>query len=200
LDGETDWKLREPVKMTQKLISEGQNILQCPGLVQADKPIVNIYEFLGVFYSDYQGQSTRESLRLNNTMWADTVLATGEAHGLVIYTGKECRRTMNSKNPKEKIGQCDQEINVQGKVLFLAMVLISIFTQFLSGFDSNFNWVISMFRYFILLCNIIPISLRVNMDLAKIVYSWRITNDKEIEGTVARNSNIPEELGRIQYL
>ena len=36
--------------------------------------------------------------------------------------------------------------------------------------------------------------------MGKIYYSSCINNDKEIPETVARNSTIPEELGRIQYL
>lgn len=52
----------------------------------------------------------------------------------------------------------------------------------------------------LLLSYIIPISLRVNLDMAKIYYSYCIYNDNEIEGTIPRNSTIPEELGRIQYL
>ena len=43
-------------------------------------------------------------------------------------------------------------------------------------------------------------SLRVNLDLAKIVYSWMIQQDKNIPGTNVRSTTIPEELGRIQYL
>ena len=77
LDGETDWKLREPVQLTQKLMAKGSNILDNPGFVLADKPIVNIYEFKGTFYSDIKGSEYKEPLRLNNTMWADTVLASG---------------------------------------------------------------------------------------------------------------------------
>jgi phospholipid-translocating ATPase len=42
--------------------------------------------------------------------------------------------------------------------------------------------------------------MRVNMEFAKLVYSYKINKDKEIEGTITRNSNIPESLGRIQYL
>lgn len=38
------------------------------------------------------------------------------------------------------------------------------------------------------------------MDLAKIYYGFCIYNDNEIKGTIPRNSTIPEELGRIQYL
>jgi len=36
--------------------------------------------------------------------------------------------------------------------------------------------------------------------MAKIYYSYCIYGDTEIEGTIPRNSTIPEELGRIQYL
>lgn len=52
-------------------------------------------------------------------------------------------------------------------------------------------------RYLILLSNVIPISLKVNLDFAKLLYSIRINLDKDIPGTMARNSSIPEELGRI---
>ena len=52
----------------------------------------------------------------------------------------------------------------------------------------------------ILLSSIIPISMRVNTDFAKLFYSYLINKDKSIEGAVTRNSNIPEELGRVQYI
>ena len=43
-------------------------------------------------------------------------------------------------------------------------------------------------------------SLRVSLDLGKVVYSWMMMHDKDIPGTVVRSSTIPEELGRIGYL
>jgi phospholipid-translocating ATPase len=39
--------------------------------------------------------------------------------------------------------------------------------------------------------------MRINLDLAKLYYSYNINNDDAIPGAVTRNSNIPEELGRI---
>ena len=42
--------------------------------------------------------------------------------------------------------------------------------------------------------------MRVNIDFAKLVYSSKINRDKEIDGTMVRNSSIPEELGRIEHL
>ena len=43
-------------------------------------------------------------------------------------------------------------------------------------------------------------SLRVNLDMGKMVYSWMIQRDQAIPGTVVRSSTIPEELGRVEYL
>lgn len=39
--------------------------------------------------------------------------------------------------------------------------------------------------------------MRVNLDFAKVIYSYRINTDKDIEGAMARNSQIPEELGMV---
>ena len=44
------------------------------------------------------------------------------------------------------------------------------------------------------------VSLRVNLDMGKVVYSWIIQRDKAIPETLVRSSTIPEELGRIEYL
>lgn len=57
-----------------------------------------------------------------------------------------------------------------------------------------------MFRFVLLFSYIIPISLRVNLDMGKAFYSWQIQTDPEIHGTVVRSTTIPEELGRISYL
>lgn len=42
--------------------------------------------------------------------------------------------------------------------------------------------------------------MRVNLDMGKTIYSFFIMRDKKIPDTVVRNSSIPEELGRIDYL
>ena len=48
--------------------------------------------------------------------------------------------------------------------------------------------------------NVCCYSLRVNLDMGKMVYSWMIQRDRAIPGTVVRTSTIPEELGRVEYL
>ena len=131
-------------------------------------------------------------------MWANTILTSGKIIGIVIYTGKETRISMNSRRPRTKVGIFDQEINFLSKMDFLFMVIASLHLLFLNGLGSN--WYVLFTRYILLLSWIIPISMRVNLDFAKAIFSYNINKDQNIPGSVARNSNIPEELGRIKYL
>ena len=118
--------------------------------------------------------------------------------GLVVYTGRETRSAMNKKEPRSKMAQLNNEVNFLSKLLFSLMGVLALAITGLNGVSSN---VIMYFtRLVLLLSSIIPISLRVNLDLAKLYYSYNINNDDEILGSVARNSNIPEDLGRLSYL
>jgi len=95
-------------------------LTQINGEVVANPPNDQIDDFKGVFESyatarrrsssrkkkeDLLGaahtevaDSKKEALSLENTMWANTVLASsGYAFGLVVYTGAESRAQMNSK-------------------------------------------------------------------------------------------------------
>jgi phospholipid-translocating ATPase len=51
---------------------------------------------------------------------------------------------------------------------------------------------IQFIRVLILLSSIIPISMRVNLDFAKLFYAYQINKDRYIKGTITRNSNCPE--------
>lgn len=51
---------------------------------------------------------------------------------------------------------------------------------------------IQFMRMLILLSSIIPISMRVNLDFAKLFYAYLINKDNYISGAVTRNSNCPE--------
>ena len=144
------------------------------------------------------GGHEEEPLSIENTVWANTVIASGTAVGLVIYTGPECRAVMNNSSPRSKVGLIDLELNGITKLLFLATVALSFVMVCLKGFDGP--WYIYIFRFILLFSYLIPISLRVNLDMGKIYYSFMVQRDKQIPGTVARSTTIPEELGRIQYL
>ncbi|XP_061026357.1 probable phospholipid-transporting ATPase IIB isoform X3 [Eubalaena glacialis] len=197
LDGETDWKLKVAVSCTQRLPALG-DLFSINAYVYAQKPQLDIHSFEGTFTREDSDPPIHESLSIENTLWASTVVASGTVIGVVIYTGKETRSVMNTSNPKNKVGLLDLELNQLTKALFLALVALSVVMVTLQGFSGP--WYRSLFRFLLLFSYIIPISLRVNLDMGKAAYGWMIMKDENIPGTVVRTSTIPEELGRLVYL
>ncbi|TRM63107.1 hypothetical protein BD626DRAFT_402886 [Schizophyllum amplum] len=211
LDGETDWKLRVAVPECQKLPEGSLSRLEAE--IYADAPTKDIHTFVGTFTLNkapaidaphVQGVPLQtippsvSPLTAENVLWANTVLASGSAVGFVVYTGAETRAVMNTSHPETKVGLLDLEINKLAKILCFVTFLLSIVLVALNGFRGL--WYVYIFRFLILFSSIIPISLRVNLDMGKTVYGYEIMHDPEIPNTIVRTSTLPEELGRIQYL
>lgn len=176
LDGETDWKLRLAIPHLQKLHSDS-DLLEVKGHVYgkgttleclfyqslliymciADAPHMDIHNFVGtISIVDHATGSERiEPLGVENTMWTNTVLASGSAIGFVIYTGKDTRAVMNTNHPKTKVGLIDKEINQLAKILFIVTLGLSVIMVGFNGFRGA--WYIYVFRFLILFSSIIPI-------------------------------------------
>lgn len=58
------------------------------GQLIIEAPKLDIYDFKGVLKMNDLGDAQRESLALENTLWANTFIATGDVTGMVIYTGR----------------------------------------------------------------------------------------------------------------
>ncbi|EGG00609.1 putative aminophospholipid translocase [Melampsora larici-populina 98AG31] len=270
LDGETDWKLKVALELTQNLPNGDADLLQLDGEydkdsflsdnihnrpsglgkkieIFADKPNMDIHTFVGTLIvhditqdagsdaspnskdatlgdnldpvrdsiddieinslneilpalhsSPPQITTTKFPITCENILWADTVLAAGQAIGMVIYTGTETRAVMNTSYPKTKTSLLDLEINQLAKILCVVTLSLSIALVAFNGFRGP--WWVYVTRFLILFSSIIPISLRVNLDMGKTVYAHQIESDAEIPGTIVRTSTLPEELGRIEYL
>lgn len=194
LDGETDWKLRIACPLTQNL-SEADLLNKIS--VTASAPEKSIHSFLGkVTYKD----TTSSPLGIDNTLWANTVLASaGFCVGCVVYTGKDTRQAMNTTSATVKTGLLELEINSISKILCACVFILSVLLVLFAGFHND-DWYVDIMRYLILFSTIIPVSLRVNLDLAKSVYAHQIEHDKTIPETIVRTSTIPEDLGRVEYL
>lgn len=128
----------------------------------------------------------------------NTVLASSSVVALVVYTGIDSRASMNSSHPRTKVGLVDLEINNLSKALAFVTIVMSLTMVALDGMRPL--WYVYAIRFLILFSSIIPISLRVNLDMGKAFYSYCIMNDDKIPATIVRTSTIPEELGRIDYL
>lgn len=202
LDGETDWKLRVANAVTQQM-TDISDLINNISLIVGN-PSKSIHNFSGklVYHPNGYGNANSETipLTIDQTMWANTVLATGSAIGIVIYTGIETRQLLNTTKTGVKTGLLELEINRLAKILCVSVFLLSAGLIFGQGWPLKKTWYIDILRYLILFSSIIPVSLRVNLDLAKSVYASQIHRDKEIRNTIVRTSTIPEDLGRIEYL
>jgi len=173
LDGETDWKARRPLNSTHKHVKHLTDLKTfINDNVLCEQPSQAIYDFTGLYnHKNAQGVEEKEALGLENTMWANTVLASqGYVIGLVTYTGKQTRAQMNAKLPQSKMCLLEEEVNFLSKMLFVFLVMLSGLITMLNGFHGHYE--IFYFRIMILLCSIIPISVRINLDLAKLFYCF----------------------------
>ncbi|CAI4213818.1 unnamed protein product [Parascedosporium putredinis] len=198
LDGETDWKLRLASPLTQNLPTEEFVRLRVTG----GKPDKKVNEFLGsielmgsreeaqdhhaALQNEGGDRSGSAPLSLDNTAWANTVIASqGTTLAVIMYTGPQTRSALSTAPSRSKTGLLEYEINSLTKILCALTLAL---------------WYIKIMRFLVLFSTIVPISLRVNLDLGKSAYSWFIQRDPGIPGAVVRTSTIPEDLGRIEYL
>ncbi|OJJ52707.1 hypothetical protein ASPSYDRAFT_95509 [Aspergillus sydowii CBS 593.65] len=220
LDGETDWKLRLPSALSQSLSLSDFTRLK----ITASGPDKRVNDFVGNiemmppsgFYDphvdkmgdrseneDDAEQNSSAPLSIDNTAWANTVLASNTiTYAAIIYTGSQTRAALSTSPSRSKVGLLEFEINNLTKILCALTLTLSIVLVALEKFQptSDKEWYVAIMIYLILFSTIIPMSLRVNLDMAKTVYGRFIERDKDIPGTVVRTSTIPEDLGRIEYL
>lgn len=190
LDGETDWKLRRSIPAMQS----SENIFDLDVEFEVEAPRAEIYDFAGKVIIN--GQT--HAIGVESTIWCDASVASGSAIGVVAYTGKDTRSAMNATPAPVKVGIFDIELNRYSSVLFALLFLASFLASSLNGFGGNFH--ILLVRFVLLFSFIIPISMRCNLDVSRLFYSVNTGNDMCIEGAIMRNSSIPEELGRVQFV
>ncbi|PSS00816.1 phospholipid-translocating P-type ATPase [Coniella lustricola] len=214
LDGETDWKLRVASPLSQGLATEELVRLRVTG----GKPDRKVNEFVGTLEllpsrQEAMGGNTglrddgespiSAPLSIDNTAWANTVIASNATTlAVIVYTGPQTRSALSTAPSRTKIGLLEYEINSLTKILCALTLGLSIVLVALEGFGNvpGNIWYVKIMRFLVLFSTIVPISLRVNLDLGKSVYSWFIQRDPGIPGAVVRTSTIPEDLGRIEYL
>ena len=74
------------------------------------------------------------------------------------------------------------------KLLLVLTAGLSLAMTLLKGFDGQWtDSVITLFRFILLFSYLVPISLRVNLDLSKIYYSKMIDRDSRIPGMYERS-------------
>jgi phospholipid-translocating ATPase len=116
LDGETDWKLRTALGVTQS-IADDNALLNQDFSLTAEPPMRDIHKFSGRLVQLSMDPPQEYGVSIDNMMWANAVLASGPyIVGVVVYTGIETRQAQNTSKARVKFGLLEYEINDLSKV------------------------------------------------------------------------------------
>ena len=187
------------------------------------------FELLDKFDSQMRlGSSSSQPLSLSadNLMLQATKLRnTDFVYALVVYTGNETKFGKNKRAPPSKFTQTDALINDFSMIIFFFQLLLVLafgivgnlwkedngrnmwFLRYDDASSEPFYQVLIIpLRFLLLNSTMIPISLKVTLDLCKLFYAKFINADPELwdkETGTKTNSNstaLSEDLGQIEYV
>jgi phospholipid-translocating ATPase len=228
LDGESDLKPRAPHPRTQELGREWSFGFR--GVCECAPPNASVYEFdsrLWLDPSPTNGSPPGEPLSISGEqlLQQTCLLANTEwVVGMAVYTGNETKFGMNRGQPPSKLTQVDQLVNRVSVFIFLfqlalVVVLGSVgnaekqrngdehwYLAFRGERTAWYEWLVIPLRFLLLNSTMIPISLKVTLDLCKLLYAKFINWDLEMYDAEtqslahARNTSISEDLGQVEYV
>ncbi|KAF2069365.1 hypothetical protein CYY_009319 [Polysphondylium violaceum] len=227
LDGETDLKTRYSIRETSKL-SE-QRLMSFNGVLECPSPNPDIYRFdsrlsmkvnskVNTFsHSDWLTVDAS-----NLVLQATHLRNTDYIYGLAVYTGNQTKLGMNKMSPPTKWTKLDRAVNQITVFVFvfqLIMVLIfgligDLFTYqldkkawYLPPNAGMFKSIVVVpLRFLLLNSMMIPISLKVTMDVTKYTYALFINWDLKMyhrasdSPATANSTALSEDLGQLEYI
>ena len=229
LDGESNLKTRAALKETKGL-KQPSELSNFKGVVVCQSPDQPGFELLDKFDSQMRlagaGSQQPLSLSADNLMLQATKLRnTDYVYALVVYTGNETKFGKNKRAPPSKFTQTDALINDFSMIIFFFQLTLVLafgivgnlwkddngrnmwFLRYDSASAEPFYQVLIIpLRFLLLNSTMIPISLKVTLDLCKLFYAKFINADPKLwdaETGTKTNSNstaLSEDLGQIEYV
>ncbi|PSN32447.1 hypothetical protein C0J52_17592, partial [Blattella germanica] len=223
LDGETNLKQREVARGFE----ERQDVFEpCKfkSVVEVDNPTTKIYRFHGAIVHP---SGERIPVGTENLLLRECVLKnTDFVEGIVVYAGHETKAMLNNGGPRYKRSNLERQMNLDViwcvLILFVLCVIGAVGCKlWLSSYETYDNHSVpfiplasspvhegflGFWTFIIILQVMIPLSLYVTIEMAKLIQVYHIHNDvdmydpetnKRIE---CRALNITEELGQVQYI
>ncbi|RHY52512.1 hypothetical protein DYB30_010148 [Aphanomyces astaci] len=232
LDGETNLKLRQAMESTLEVQTEAE-VSALHGRVECEQPNKAISRFAGSFFVDqHDGYIANHPISIKNILLRGCQLRNTEwMYGLVLNTGPDTKIMQSSAKPVAKWSSINGQVNRMIQWLLLLLVLLCAGSATAYVFwDNTFNayacatavpptcylsletnsavqrWFVGFGQYFLLMYQIIPVSLYVTistvMFLQAIFMSWDL--DMYFEELdvrmIVRTMGLNEELGQISYV
>ena len=220
LDGETNLKERVALGVTQE---QDIHTIECEMTCQP--PNKEIYNFQG----SLRIQGKVYSLSEVNFIQSGTKLKNTEyIYGVTVYAGPQTKLGLNQQKPIVKWTKLEQFMNVISIGVFIVQWILALAAgTFANVYQVNNyksmpylgidkyeakDWVIMYVRFFLLTTSMIPISLKVTIDVCKFVYGmWiemdnhmvandRVNGIEEKHHARCTNTSVIEDLGAIEYI
>ncbi|KAL0220520.1 hypothetical protein RCL1_000374 [Eukaryota sp. TZLM3-RCL] len=219
IDGESDLKPKSVVFPTSSL--SDPELARFNGQLTIPNPNPDFNSFDGIIMV---GKSKYSLSSANLLHQASSLASTTFIIGVVVYVGNYTKYGLSKTKAPTKWTKIDKKINfytacIWGTQLCLALILGTIGNIWGKNLEKHWylfpHLPISIFLLpefaviplrFLLLCSLlIPISLKVTLDVCKLIYAKFIEKDaglrsKHGDPPVARSTAISEDLGQIEYL
>ncbi|KAJ7549483.1 hypothetical protein O6H91_07G055400 [Diphasiastrum complanatum] len=223
IDGEVDLKTRfvplPCIGLPIDLLHKIKGVIECP-LPSKDirRFDANLRLLPPFVYTDYCpltiDHTLLQSCSLRNTEWAC---------GVAVYTGNETKLGMSKGLPTQKMTAIDGMIDKLTGAIFVFQLVVVIILGIAGDIWNSaeakkiwyvkhpkkvpwFDFVVIPLRFELLCSIMIPISIKVSLDLAKSFYSkfidWdlQMYDEKSDTPAVATNTAISEDLGQVEYI
>ncbi|XP_068972085.1 phospholipid-transporting ATPase VD isoform X1 [Bombus flavifrons] len=221
LDGETNLKERQVVRGFVDLQDTFQPA-KFRSVIEVDQPSTRIYRFHGAVVHPNGGRVpvSTENLLLRQCLLKNTDFV----EGIVIYAGHETKAMLNNGGPRYKRSRLEKRMNSDVvwcvAILVVLCVIGAIGSRvWLSNFpdqtfvpfipivqDPNYESMLTFWTFVIILQVMIPLSLYVTIEMAKVGQVYHIGHDIALydaetgRSAECRALNITEELGQVQYI
>ncbi|BET01538.1 E1-E2 ATPase [Nesidiocoris tenuis] len=223
LDGESNLKLRN---VPPGFVEKGRNWrpLDFHSIVEVDPPTTKLYHFHGSIV-DSEGAVTPVSTE--NLLLRDSVIKnTDFVEGIVVYAGHETKAMLNNSGPRYKRSSLEKLTNRDVIWCVVMLVFLCVLGSIGSKLwldayqglpdlplfitntapNDSFEAFLNFWTFVIILQTMIPLSLYVTIEMAKLLQVYHINNNIELydpesnRRTECRALNITEQLGQIQYI
>jgi len=220
LDGETNLKHKVVPKEVKKQLPTEEYAMKTNVVLSYEKPNPYLYTFTGTAklknnkIACDNANFVLRGCSLRNTEWI---------YGLVAYTGHQTKIMLNSVNAKPKKSRMEVKMSIKIYFIFLILLVLCFgagliyvlwMTQNLDQIPylgiTQINFVKDLFirfgNWFLIVNNIVPISLLVTLEMVKVLQGLFISNDPRMHqvstdiSASVQSSSLNEELGQIDYV
>ncbi|XP_018341958.1 PREDICTED: probable phospholipid-transporting ATPase VD isoform X1 [Trachymyrmex septentrionalis] len=221
LDGESNLKQRQIVRGFLDLQGTFQPS-KFRSVVEVDQPSTRIYRFHGAVVHPNGG---RVPVSTENLLLRECVLKnTDFVEGIVIYAGHETKALLNNGGPRYKRSRLERYMNRDVKWCVVILMVLCVIGAFgcrfwLSAYtglsmvpflpvlqEPIYESLLTFLTFVIIFQVMIPLSLYVTIEMAKVGQVYHIGHDPALHDTETgrkaecRALNITEELGQVQYV